>query len=111
MTNSAGDGGTVPSSTSAKAASRAAQVSEHLSTKEDSQANTGKRRRKAKQDELPADYSDLLILPKHEEATGTDISPMGLKLSNEGLDEIGTLQPGREWDDFMTGPLFLLNFE
>ena len=43
-----------------KAASRAAQVSEHLAPSDQKQANTGRRRRKAKQDELPADYSDIL---------------------------------------------------
>lgn len=42
-----------------KAASRANQVSEHLSPPKEDKANSGRRRRKAK-DELPADYSDLL---------------------------------------------------
>jgi len=42
-----------------KAASRAAQLSDHLSSQERGKSNTGRRRRKAKQDELPADYSDI----------------------------------------------------
>ncbi|KAK3680707.1 hypothetical protein LTR37_021096 [Vermiconidia calcicola] len=45
---------------SAKASSRAAQVSNHLPQQHDDKPNTGRRRRKAKEDELPADYSDLL---------------------------------------------------
>ena len=47
-------------SQSEKATSRANQVSEHLTPQQDEKANLGRRRRKAKQDELPADYSDLL---------------------------------------------------
>ena len=43
-----------------KANSRVAQVSEHLTPQQDGKANSSRRRRKAKQDELPADYSDLL---------------------------------------------------
>ena len=43
-----------------KAASRVAQVSEHLTPNGSEKSNTGRRRRRAKQDELPADYSDIL---------------------------------------------------
>ena len=47
--------------TSEKAAARVNQVSEHLSEQDESnQSNTSKRRRRAKGDELPADYSDIL---------------------------------------------------
>lgn len=52
-----------PQSASSKAAARASQVSEHLSSGNDSKdqkPNTGRRRRKDKKDELPADYSDIL---------------------------------------------------
>ncbi|KAK3052707.1 hypothetical protein LTR09_006190 [Extremus antarcticus] len=52
-------GADTPSQTD-KATSRAVQVSEHISPSHDGKANTGRRRRKAKDDELPADYSDLL---------------------------------------------------
>ncbi|KAI6803550.1 ClpP/crotonase [Hortaea werneckii] len=51
-------GSTVISDQTEKAASRAAQVSGHLTTNDKS--TTGRRRRKAKEDELPADYSDIL---------------------------------------------------
>ncbi|TKA23593.1 hypothetical protein B0A50_07427 [Salinomyces thailandicus] len=43
-----------------KAASRAAQLSGHLNSDTEERPNAGKRRRRAKQDELPADYSDIL---------------------------------------------------
>ncbi|KAK4614205.1 Propionyl-CoA carboxylase, carboxyltransferase subunit [Fulvia fulva] len=44
-----------------KAAARAEQVSGHLKTDDQTQkSNTGRRRRKDKKDELPADYSDIL---------------------------------------------------
>ena len=47
-------------SQSQQATSRAVQVSKHLTPQQDSKADSGRRRRKAKDDELPADYSDLL---------------------------------------------------
>lgn len=46
-------------SSAQKAASRAVQVSEHLTSQPANQSNEGKRRRRAKQDALPADYSDI----------------------------------------------------
>lgn len=48
---------------SSKAAARATQLSEHLNTNSDTRdqkPNTGRKRRKDKKDELPADYSDIL---------------------------------------------------
>ena len=45
---------------SEKANSRAEQLSDHLSPDGNPKANSGRRRRKDKKDELPADYSDLL---------------------------------------------------
>ncbi|KAK4545098.1 hypothetical protein LTR36_003649 [Oleoguttula mirabilis] len=43
-----------------KAASRAAQVSDHMISQDKASPNTGRRRRRSKQDEPPADYSDVL---------------------------------------------------
>lgn len=48
-----------PQSLSEKAASRASLLSEHLSTNKQDKANSGRRRKKAK-DELPPNYGDLL---------------------------------------------------
>lgn len=46
-----------PTANTTRAAERLAQVSQHVSP---TPPNTPKRRRKAKKDELPADYSDIL---------------------------------------------------
>jgi len=43
-----------------KAVSRAAQVASHLGGKQPSDFNDSRRRRRTKQDNLPADYSDIL---------------------------------------------------
>lgn len=58
--NKPGSSGPQQKSTSEKATSRAAQIAEHLPQERDDKAGSGRRRRKAKQDELPSDYSDLL---------------------------------------------------
>lgn len=47
-------------SPSTKASERVAQVSNHLNGTKPLEANTGRRRRRAKKDELPADWSDIL---------------------------------------------------
>ena len=60
-----------------KAASRAAQVSDHLDP--NGKSNTGRRRRKAKEDELPADYSDLMgqMREMRKQANTPDLTKTG----------------------------------
>lgn len=54
------DDGSTPNQANS-AAARVAQLSDHVSPKQDGQeANSGKRRHKAKQSDLPSDYSDIL---------------------------------------------------
>ncbi|KAK0900738.1 hypothetical protein LTR57_020487 [Friedmanniomyces endolithicus] len=49
-----------PPSRSETATSRATQLTEHLASSNPNGPNTGRRRRKPKPDDLPADYSDIL---------------------------------------------------
>lgn len=60
-----------------KAASRAAQVSDHLDPQ--GKPKSGRRRRKAKEDELPADYSDLMdqMREMRKQANTPDLTKTG----------------------------------
>lgn len=60
MGNSDDEGSSGSSNATEKAASRAAQVSDHIAATRIEESKPGRRRRRAKQDELPADYSDVL---------------------------------------------------